>query len=1531
MSPPGEADPCGAVPLRSNSEIKVPGAGAGRYSGRNLFNVFLRYLLSSRSGLGLFARSSIGLTRKHGEAPADSEGRDRRYGFPMGLPYPEALRKGWMAPADVVARKKMMNAVVVVLNYLHLSRPPSAPPSCGAGCKLSRQQWEIVRRLERFLDSWIKAGPVGPDEMGRTAPKVESIEMTLSKLSSLTWKIASAGTGGYLNAAAEPLTAAGPTRDAGIVVGQAPGASFSTFKQVDPDRLTFVGEPLFDPVPFLDKRSAAVFECPLQCALDPSSFQGKIPRVKVHCSKEKKLALFELLDKSGRLALHEPQAVRPRFAAGAFAVVKDLSKDRLILDARPGNCLEETLDHWIRSLSSAESLTRILLPPGTELRVSGNDLRDFYYMFSVTAERSKRNILCGPVSPSEVRHLSCFRDEFEKATLLYGSLATMAMGDCQAVALAQTCHLGMALQYRILAPEQLMTLEGLMPRGPNFFGIIIDDFISLSRVETDFAGVSYGAAAAERMQDAYKDVKLIPHEKKAFRDETLSSFWGVDLDGSAGMVRGSLKRAIPLCWILLQVSALGFCTVELLQTLAGSVVSLFLFRRRLLSLMDAIFQACRNRSGDSIVQLTGRLKGELLMFAVLMPFACSNLRAAVQPRITASDASTWWEASCSADIPQRAAEELYRHVLRKSVWTRLLPPGKAWQRAHGLLDGESELPGDEHYSMNPLWQLLASCLRFRLLAQKKSKSKRHINIGEMRACLEAERKLALKNACARELMALDSQVCLGALIKGRSASASLNWELACSLPEMLGFDCYHDYCYFESSLNPADDPTRGRALRQPSVPLPAWWLTLCTGSFGDFDAWLEAHNLGDRSLSGLPPFEDLGYCAEQCPTDSTLFGPAEPAADEAPFESLDPETLNIETGEKADEDGFDTEQHCAPLTQLAGDRISEDFIGVFGKLNADDAALVNEFLSKLEKAQIHRKSACPWPPLRPGYLDLFSGTKGVAKSWVEFDFGWAITVELDDGPQQDLLDPHLQHELETMLRIGLFFGFGAALVCSSFSVAVTPPVRTRDFPEGKPDVSERMAVKIREGNAFGTFVLRLLILACKFGLGCWVENPDLSWLFRQPAWLKLQSEETSLGLWRFDMCRFGRKWRKRTRVLMNLCLKGTSTFCKGCSYHLQLRGRSAFHGKSWTLVAQPYPKGVSRSLAFAMGVHAGLTSVGGFDGSSFARTSHRRIGEAKNPGPKSVRNLNLESVPLLEAKTLSLQSKVWSWFFNWVVEQTSEAAAKNLTAEPATLHVLLAEFGKHLFSSGKSQYVFRHLVVYVQKSVFNVRPFLSSCWDLLQKWEILEPPIHRVPIPSSILRAMAVLALHWNWNRFACCICISFFGITRPGEVLQARRRDLVLPSDLGDDASATVFLRIVDPKSRRRGRGRTQHASFTDLDVLRLLNTTFSGLDRDAFLYPISAGSFRRRWDALLRHLGVPVSARITPGCLRSGGAVAEYRKGTDMTRILWRMRIRHLVTLESYIQEVAGEALFADLPHQVQRRIRILSEMFVPTLSAL
>ena len=746
---------------RQNS-VRVPGAAAGVYIGRQLFRSFFRHLVSSRSGVGRFARSLIGLNRVSNVGSTVSSSA----GLPMPLPYPEVCGRDVSISGEVTSLKAGVNVVVLVLNYLHLGRPTTAPAALRLGNRLNSKQWKSVALLRSFLTSWVKAEDVGPLSMGRSAAKVESIEEAVEDLELRAKSLSPSGGNSY-SSSGKVTRESGPLfEDAGITVGHTDHAAFSTFKEIESDRLAFVGVPCFDPSPFLDEQSRRVFQFPLDCSRDPRDYHGPIPHVKIHCSRSEKIRLFELLDKSGRLSLHTADQIRGSYTSGMFSVVKSLDRDRLILDSRPPNMLEVPMQRWIRSLASAESLSQICLSSDEVLLCSGNDVRDYYHMFVAGEQRKRRNALAGPLHPAELRHLSCYSDEFDKASKIYGALATLAMGDAQAVEIAQTCHVGMALQSGIASEENLLNLSGFHPRSRDMVGIIIDDFISLSIVKRSASGPSQSSVLASRMQDKYETEGLIPHKEKGFRDESESSFWGIDVSGDEGQLRGSLRRAIPLVGLLLRVAKLGYSSIALVEVLVGSIVSLFLLRRRFLSVIDYLYKVCRGRKDSEIVKLSGKCISELLVCAALIPAAVVNLRAVQRARVVATDASNWGEAAVIAPAPIEFVAELHRFALRKAVWAKLLSPSQAWLRGHGLLSPEEELPEEsESFKMNPIWRVAAECLTYKLLFSEASEKHRHINISEIRAFLRAERELGRKWPSSREILEWIHRSDLAALSK----------------------------------------------------------------------------------------------------------------------------------------------------------------------------------------------------------------------------------------------------------------------------------------------------------------------------------------------------------------------------------------------------------------------------------------------------------------------------------------------------------------------------------------------------------------------------------------------------------------------------------------------------------------------------------------------------------------------------------------------------------------------------------------------
>ena len=401
-------------------------------------------------------------------------------------------------------------------------------------------------------------------------------------------------------------------------------------------------------------------------------------------------------------------------------------------------------------------------------------------------------------------------------------LSSLAMGDSSACEYAQCSHLGVLLQVRAPYPGELLVQSAPPPRSLLSVGLVIDDLVYLHRCldhEQDVGRASVGAERLHAALDAYRAAPLAYSERKTFSHQLQASFWGVDVCGVSGLVRTAPARYWPLTLITLRVVQLGLASRGLLESLLGSWVAVFLLRRRLLSLVDLCFKAVMQGDPQTILRLSPELCAELVSFVTLGVYAVLDLRASVLPEIHATDASSTWQAGVFAKVPGGVAQEFMRHSLQKGTWTRLLNPSAAYLHERGLLDPDDEAPG-ETFATHPVAVLAATVPAYSCSWRKEYSSRVHINVGELEAYLREEGRVAGARRAKRVLFGLDSQVCLGALAKGRSSSQVLNQLLSASLGPMLSSRIFPFYLYFPSSHNPADDPTRATDIRAPSRPEP---------------------------------------------------------------------------------------------------------------------------------------------------------------------------------------------------------------------------------------------------------------------------------------------------------------------------------------------------------------------------------------------------------------------------------------------------------------------------------------------------------------------------------------------------------------------------------------------------------------------------------------------------------------------------------------------------------------------------------------
>ena len=74
------------------------------------------------------------------------------------------------------------------------------------------------------------------------------------------------------------------------------------------------------------------------------------------------------------------------------------------------------------------------------------------------------------------------------------------------------------------------------------------------------------------------------------------------------------------------------------------------------------------------------------------------------------------------------------------------------------------------------------------------------------------------------------------------------------------------------------------------------------------------------------------------------------------------------------------------------------------------------------------------------------------------------------------------------------------------------------------------------------------------------------------------------------------------------------------------------------------------------------------------------------------------------------------------------------------------------------------------------------------------------PDAEPLVRAMAGLAVELGWLRWVAVLLGMFFFLCRPGELLQARRRDLLTPGEALDENSGWLYLRNTNRRAGRIG-----------------------------------------------------------------------------------------------------------------------------------
>ena len=685
----------------------------------------------------------------------------------------------------------------------------------------------------------------------------------------------------------------------------------------------------FDLSSFLTPKVRATYEDPERLRDWPPGVAPPVPRCGLLSLSAEWLRLLARMDGCGLLDLADVDEV-PRglagenLAASFFATTKDAEHDRTVVNRVRRNAQERRLGLVGPVFPHGSSLCEIHLRDGEELRISADDLPDYYHTCAISRARALSNAVGRPVPLHVAKGWASwtrFEERYPEAAararrrgVVQPLWNALPMGDGNAVDYAQVGHCNVLRAGGAMLSEHLIAYRDPWPRGPTAEGVMVDDHVvtqvvprgasraaALRRVESGPRSAKFGdETVLQRSSSAYAGARLAPKPSKSVRFAAQVEVWGAHVDGRRGAVRSKLDVHWRALALTLDLLALGRASVEMWRAAVSLWVHVLLFRRCGLALLQNVFQftdskgrSHRDSDPRDVLPIHGRAASELLSLIVLSPLFETDLRARWSSELVCTDASSSWGASVAAHVSPDVTAELWRHRDRRGGYVRV---GDDWEtlRAAASLSSErdqrivenaarladsSPVPAPEVDPAVWLEELVAH-LPWRQMLRFHMPDGDHINVKEARAYCADVRRVAADPAehGSRRVVGLDSRVVTGAVAKGRSSSARLNAPLRRVVPHQLCGGLYYGSNFVRTHVNPADDPTRGRRPRGiEGAACPAWLDPLLRGDPSAFDQALppvrrhQLHKAGlfppadPRDHSGLKFDATLGYPGEGPP------------------------------------------------------------------------------------------------------------------------------------------------------------------------------------------------------------------------------------------------------------------------------------------------------------------------------------------------------------------------------------------------------------------------------------------------------------------------------------------------------------------------------------------------------------------------------------------------------------------------------------------------------------------------------------------
>ena len=342
---------------------------------------------------------------------------------------------------------------------------------------------------------------------------------------------------------------------------------------------------------------------------------------------------------------------------GLFAVGKGESQggiesQRLIMNLTPLNSLCRSIAGDVSTLPGLTGFSGFLLEDDEVALLSSEDIRCFFYLFSLPEAWKKYLGFNREVSPDVVP--SSLKG---KRCVLVARV--LPMGFLDSVGIAQHVHRNIvrwsaAHDQVEIGGECELRKDRPPPCSEKLFRIYLDNFDQVERTDPRTAEAIVGTPSAQILQlrQDYETLGLPRHPKKAVERAYKAEIQGAVVDGKLGYAIAKPQKIWQYALLAIELLERGECTLKELQIVCGGFVCLAMFRRQLLGCLNEVWQfmqSLKSLPSRRCKKLTEQVKCELARFILLIPLAQMDFRSPISEQVTCSDASSLGGGICVSE------------------------------------------------------------------------------------------------------------------------------------------------------------------------------------------------------------------------------------------------------------------------------------------------------------------------------------------------------------------------------------------------------------------------------------------------------------------------------------------------------------------------------------------------------------------------------------------------------------------------------------------------------------------------------------------------------------------------------------------------------------------------------------------------------------------------------------------------------------------------------------------------------------------